>query len=258
MKDALGAVQSVLVLGGGSDIAQATVRELVGRRARRVVLAARQPDALAPFAAELRLAGAEVTTVPFDADALDAHAAFVDTVWHDQGGGAGVIDHDCVLLAFGTLGDQAAAEHDAAAAVEAITTNFTAAASLGVLIADRLRAQGHGTLIVLSSVAGERVRRANFVYGSAKAGMDAFFLGLCEALRGSGARVMVVRPGFVHTKMTAGMPPAPLATTAERVAADIVAGLARDAELLWSPRAMRFVMAALRHVPRPLFRRLPI
>ena len=125
-------------------------------------------------------------------------------------------------------------------------------------IVERLRAQGHGTIVALSSVAGERARRSNFVYGSSKAGMDTFLQGLADSLVGSGVRVMIVRPGFVHTKMTAGMEPAPLSTTAEAVADAIVRGLARGSEIVWVPPALRFVMSALRHVPRAIFRRLPI
>ncbi len=121
-----------------------------------------------------------------------------------------------------------------------------------------LREQGHGTVVALSSVAGERVRRSNFVYGSTKAGMDGFYLGLGEALREYGARVLVVRPGFVHTKMTEGRDAAPLSVSAEEVAAAVVDGVAAGRELVWVPRAMRGVMSGLRHVPRPLFRRLPL
>ena len=121
-----------------------------------------------------------------------------------------------------------------------------------------MRAQGHGTIVALSSVAGERARRSNFVYGSSKAGMDAFFQGLGDSLVGSGVKVMIVRPGFVHTKMTTGMDPAPLSTTADAVAAAIVRGLARGSETVWVPSTLRYVMSVLRHVPRPIFRKLPI
>jgi decaprenylphospho-beta-D-erythro-pentofuranosid-2-ulose 2-reductase len=130
--------------------------------------------------------------------------------------------------------------------------------SVGVPLANRMKAQGHGSIVVLSSVAGERARRSNFVYGSSKAGVDAFFQGLADALVGTGVHVMVVRPGFVRTKMTAGMKPAPLSTTPEAVADAIVAGLARGSTTVWVPPALRYLMSALRHVPRPLFRRLPV
>ena len=122
----------------------------------------------------------------------------------------------------------------------------------------RLRAQGHGTLVLLSSVAGERVRRSNFVYGSTKAGLDAFYTGLTEALRPYDVGVTVVRPGFVHTRMTEGMKPAPLSTTPEAVASAVVDAVRNRREQVWVPAPLRGVMSVLRHLPRPVFRRLPV
>ena len=121
-----------------------------------------------------------------------------------------------------------------------------------------LQSQGHGSLVVMSSVAGERARRANFIYGSSKAGLDAFAQGLGDALHGTGVHVMVVRPGFVRTRMTAGLPEAPLATTPEAVATAVELGLRRRTETVWVPGTLRVVMAALRHLPRGVFRRLPV
>lgn len=253
MKDSLGAVQSVLVLGGGSDIAVATCRALVGRRARTVVLAARHPESLESTKKELETLGATtVAAVGFDATDTASHETFVNDVFDRFG------DFDLVLVTFGVLGDQETAERDAAVAVDVARVNYVGAVSVAVPIAQRLRAQGHGALVALSSVAGERARRSNFVYGSTKAGLDAFFQGLGDSLAGTGVHVMVVRPGFVHTKMTDGLPPAPLATTPDAVAAAIVAGLARGAHTVWAPPALRWVMTVLRHVPRPVFRRLPL
>ncbi len=142
--------------------------------------------------------------------------------------------------------------------LELIEVNYTAPAHLGVLLAARMRAQAHGRIVALSSVAGERVRRSNFVYGSTKAGLDGFYLGLGEALRGSGVEVLVARPGFVKSKMTAGLPEAPMAVTPDEVAEAVVSGLRHRRELIWIPAQMRFVMSGLRHVPRPLFRKLPL
>jgi decaprenylphospho-beta-D-erythro-pentofuranosid-2-ulose 2-reductase len=252
MKDALGSVQSVLVLGGGSDIALATVRKLVERRARTVVLAARDPESVRAAADELRAAGATVETVAFDARDTDAHDAFVADVFERVG------DVDLALLAFGVLGDQEAAEHDGRAAVDIAEVNYVGSVSVAVPIAQRMRTQGHGTIVALSSVAGERARRSNFVYGSSKAGMDAFFQGLGDSLVGTGVKVMIVRPGFVHTKMTEGMDAAPLSTTPDAVADAIVHGLARGRETVWVPSTLRYVMSMLRHVPRPVFRKLPL
>src|SRR3954449_5846995 len=253
MNDALGSVQSALVLGGGSDIALATARALVRSRCRTIVLAGRDPESFAPAAKELLALGATtVECVEFDALALDTHAAFVASV-HERFG-----DIDLGLVAFGVLGDQDAAEEDAREALRIVETNFTGAVSVLVPLAQTMRRQGHGRIVVLSSVAGERARKSNFVYGSSKAGLDAFCQGLGDSLVGSGVKIVVVRPGFVHTKMTDGLEPAPLATDPDSVADAIVAGLGRGSETIWAPAPLRFVMSALRHVPRPVFRRLPL
>ena len=253
MRDALGDVQSVLVFGGGSDIALATVRRLVGRRARTVVLAAHHPESLGAAREELLAAGATtVEVVGFDAEATDTHAALVDDLFDRFG------DFDVVLVTFGVLGNQTEAEADAAVALEIARINYLGTISVAVPVSQRLTQQGHGTLVALSSVAGERARRSNFVYGSSKAGMDAFLQGLGDSLVGTGVRVMVVRPGFVVSKMTEGMDPAPMSTTPEAVADAIVTGLARNSETVWVPAQLRYVMTVLRHTPRAIFRKLPI
>lgn len=186
----------------------------------------------------------------FDAAAIDTHTATIDEAFARYG------DFDVVLLAFAVLGDETAFADDPAAAGRAAVTNYAGGVSSGLAVARRLRAQGHGTLVVLSSVAGQRPRRANYVYGSAKAGLDAFARGLDEALRGSGARVMVVRPGFVRTQLTARLQPGPLAQAPAQVAAAITAGLDRGAAVVWSPGLLRWVFLVLRALPQPLFRLL--
>jgi decaprenylphospho-beta-D-erythro-pentofuranosid-2-ulose 2-reductase len=253
VEDALGTPQTVLVLGGGSEIGLATARLLAVRGTRTIVLAARAPERLETAAAELRTAGAvTVDVVRFDADEPDGHPALVEQVVARHG------DLDVVLVAFGVLGTGAEDAADPEPALAVLRTNLLGAASVMTAAAARLRAQGHGALVLLSSVAGERGRSSNYVYGASKAGIDAFAQGLGDRLHGSGARVMVVRPGFVHTKMTAGLDPAPLSTTPEKVAEAIVAGLGRKAETVWAPGPLRFVMSGLRHLPRPLFRRLDL
>ncbi len=162
------------------------------------------------------------------------------------------------MLAFGILGDAEQAWTDPDAMLELAEINYTAPVHLGVLLGRALKHQGHGRIVALSSVAGERVRRSNFAYGSTKAGFDGFFLGLGEALRDTGVRVLVVRPGFVKSKMTAGMDEAPMAATPSRSPTATVAAVKAGKELIWVPAAMRGVMSGLRHVPRPLFRKLPI
>ncbi|WP_406439730.1 decaprenylphospho-beta-D-erythro-pentofuranosid-2-ulose 2-reductase [Streptomyces sp. NBC_00631] len=251
MKDAFGMPQSLLVLGGTSEIALATARRLVARRTRTVWLAGRPSPALDQAAEQLRALGPDVHTVPFDALDPESHETALGKVFANG-------DVDLVLLAFGILGDQATDEREPVNAVRVAQTNYTGAVSAGLVSARALQTQGHGSLVVLSSVAGERARRSNFIYGSSKAGLDAFTQGLGDALHGTGVHVMVVRPGFVRTKMTRGLEEAPLATTPEAVATAIEVGLRRRSEVVWVPGALRVVMSALRHAPRGLFRRLPI
>lgn len=253
MKDALGSPQSVLVLGGGSDIALATARLFASRRARIVALAVRDPESLDTAATGIGAAGATtVEAVKFDATDFGSHDTFVEDVWNRFG------DFDLVLFAFGVLGDQTRSETDPAAAIEVIQTNFTGAASVAIPVTRRMLAQGHGTIVALSSIAAERARRSNFVYGSSKAGMDQFFQGLGDMLHGRGVHVMVVRPGFVRTKMTAGMQAAPFSTTPEVVAAAIARGLERGKEKIWVPEPVRLIATVMHHIPRPVYRKLPL
>ena len=252
MKDAVGAVQSLVVLGGTSEIGLATARTLVNGRTRRVVLAARDPVGAEAGAQDLRALGAEVEVVAFDARDFGSHAALVDRVFDGRD------DIDCALVAFGVLGDQERLASDGAAAAEAVETNYVGAVSVCIPLAERMRRQGHGTIVVLSSVAGERARKSNFVYGSSKAGLDAFAQGLGDRLHGTGVQVMVVRPGFVRTKMTEGLDDVPFSVDADTVADSIASGLRRNSDTVWSPGPLRLVMSALRHLPRSVFRRLDI
>lgn len=253
MIDALGAPQSVLVLGATSDIAAATVTRLArGGRLRRAVLAARTADALEREASRVRGLGiADVTTARFDAH--DPH-----DVRHVVADGFANGDLDVVLIAFGVLPDQRAALQQPDIAVDSAQVNYVGALAACLEAAGALRRQGHGTLVVLSSVAAQRPRRSNFVYGSAKAGLDALAVGLGDELHGSGASVLVVRPGFVTTKMTAGLPRAPMSTTPEAVAAAIERALRGGTGTVWVPAILRYVMSAVGYVPRPIFRRLPL
>ncbi|MGW0602957.1 decaprenylphospho-beta-D-erythro-pentofuranosid-2-ulose 2-reductase [Streptomyces sp. NPDC002644] len=253
MKDAFGAPQSMLVLGGASEIGIAVARRMLARRCRTVRLAGRPSPALESAAASLRALrpDADVRTVEFDALDTGTHEEVLGKVFAEG-------DVDLVLLAFGILGDQRRDERDPAGAVRVAQTNYTGAVSAGLVAASALRGQGHGSLVVLSSVAAERARRGNFIYGSSKAGLDAFAQGLGDSLCGTGVHVMVVRPGFVRTRMTAHLREVPLATTAGAVAGAVEAGLRRRASTIWVPSPLRPAMALLRHLPRPLFRRLPL
>jgi decaprenylphospho-beta-D-erythro-pentofuranosid-2-ulose 2-reductase len=249
--NAVGAPQSLLLLGGTSDIALAIARRYGSAGNLRVVLAARPSERRSAAAAELAGLGCEVSEVDLDARDHGSHAATIEAAF--AGG-----DIDVAVVAFGLLGDAERAWQDPDQALELAEVNYAAPVHLGVLLANKLREQAHGWIVALSSVAGERVRRSNFVYGSTKAGFDGFFLGLGEAVREHGVRVLVVRPGFVKSKMTAGVDEAPLAVTPDEVAEATIAAITAKWELIWVPNPMRFVMSGLRHVPRPIFRKLPI
>ncbi|WP_236790091.1 decaprenylphospho-beta-D-erythro-pentofuranosid-2-ulose 2-reductase [Amycolatopsis sp. GM8] len=251
MIDAVGNPQSLLLLGGTSDIALAIAGKYLAERPARVVLAARATERRKLAAEQLRAAGAEVSEVDFDAKDMASHPGMLDRAFADG-------DIDVTVVAFGLLGDAEEMWQDHAKAVELATVNYTAAVSVGVALADKLKKQGHGQIIALSSVAGERVRRSNFMYGSTKAGFDGFFLCLGEALAPHGASVTVVRPGQVRTKMTEGIGKAPLEQTADQVAEIAVDAARKGKDLVWAPAQFRLVMAVLRHIPRPIFRKLPI
>jgi decaprenylphospho-beta-D-erythro-pentofuranosid-2-ulose 2-reductase len=250
MINAVGAPQSLLLLGGTSDIALA-IAHRYAHPGLRVVLAARPSERRTAAAAEIKSLGCEVTEVDLDARDHESHATTIEMAF--AGG-----DIDIAVIAFGLLGDPEQAWQDPDHALELAEVNYTAPVHLGVLLGKRMQAQAHGWIVALSSVAGERVRRSNFVYGSTKAGFDGFFLGLGEALRNYGVRVLVVRPGFVKSKMTAHLTEVPLSVTPDQVAEAIVDGINSKRELVWVPGPLRVVMSGLRHVPRPLFRKLPL
>lgn len=252
MRDALGAVQSVFVLGGGSEIALTTVRRMITEgHTTRVILGVREPGDLAETADELRGLGARsVDVVAFDALHPETHVRTIDDVFATDG------DIDVVMIAFGVLGNQSDFEADPVSAATAVAANYTGAVSSGLAAAQHLRAQGHGTLVVLSSVAGERARKTNYVYGSSKAGLDAFAQGLGDSLVGTGVDVLIVRPGFVHTKMTTGLEAAPMSTTPEVVAEAIIDGIAKRKRIVWAPAPLRWVFSGMRHLPTPVWRKV--
>jgi decaprenylphospho-beta-D-erythro-pentofuranosid-2-ulose 2-reductase len=190
-----------------------------------------------------------VQTVPYDAIATEHHQAFVDAIFAEG-------PLDMVISAAGVLVPQEDVERDVQRAAEMIETNFTGHVTSLLAIAARMRARGQGTIVVLSSVAAVRPRKANFVYGAAKAGLDAFARGLTDSLHGTGVRVLLVRPGFVTGRMTTGMDPAPMATTPERVGKATVAALRGRRSAVWIPAPLGGLALALRLIPRPAWRRV--
>lgn len=242
--------QVVVIFGGRSEIGL----ELATRLApgATVVLAARGSDRLSAEVAAVHAAGASaVQAREFDADDLDSHGPLVDRLVGEFG------PIDIAVLAFGILGDQSRAESDSAHAAAIVHTDYVAQVTLLTELAGRMRAAGGGSLVVFSSVAGVRVRRANYVYGSAKAGLDGFASGLSDALHGSGVRLLIVRPGFVIGRMTDGMDPAPLSSTPQQVADATIRALDSGRRTVWVPWALRPLFFGMRMLPQRVWRRLP-
>ena len=251
MWSAVAMANPVLLLGGRSEIGLEVAERLVRAGAPVVVLAARRADDLSAEVGRLRAAGArEVETLEFDADDVAGHGAFLGDVVRRHG----ALD---AVVAFGVLGDQTRAETDVAHALAVVHTDYVAQVSVLTHLSTLLRAAGAGRVVVFSSIAGVRGRRANYVYGSAKAGLDAFASGLADALVGSGVHLLLVRPGFVVGRMTTGMSPAPLSSTPGQVADAVVSALGAGRGEVWVPRALQGLAAAMRATPRPVWRRAP-
>ena len=243
----------MLVLGGSSEIGLSIVRRMREDGPVSAVLLGRDQTRLSDAAAALESAGVTPVSVEVvDADDTAGHERAVAAAFQRSGGA------DVVVAAIGRLGAQAGLDADPAEAEEVMRVNFVGLGSLILHSLRQLRVQQRGTLVVLSSVAAERARAGNAIYGAAKAGLDALAQGLADATAGSGVRVLVVRPGFVTTRMTVGLKPAPMATTPEAVAEATVAGLSSGAHTVWVPGKLRWLFAVLRHLPRPVFRRLPL
>jgi decaprenylphospho-beta-D-erythro-pentofuranosid-2-ulose 2-reductase len=254
--DAVGNPQTILLLGGTSEIGLAICERYLRNAHARIVLACMPDDpGRADAVAQMEAAGARsVELIDFDALETDTHPKVIEQAFSN----GGPRDIDVAIVAFGVLGDAEELWQNQRKAVQAAEINYTAAVSVGVLLGEKMRAQGFGQIIAMSTVAGERVRRSNFVYGSTKAGLDGFYLGLSEALREYGVRVLVIRPGQVRTRMSAHIKEAPLTVDKEYVADLAVTASAKGKELVWAPAAFRYVMMVLRHIPRSIFRKLPI
>lgn len=251
MLNAVGQAQHILLLGGTSEIGLGIVGEFLDRGPAKVTLAARKDSPRIDAARDaLAAKGADVEVVDFDATDFDGHPGVIDAAFARG-------DVDVAIVAFGTLGDQEELWQNQDKAVASAQTNFTAPVSLGVLLAQRFKAQGHGTIVGISSVAGMRVRRSNFVYGASKAGVDGFFVNLNEALRGTGARVLVVRPGQVRTKMSADAGEAPLTVDVDEVAKATVAAILDGKESIFVHPLFQYVSLAFKFIPQAIFRRLP-
>ena len=240
----------VVIFGGRSEIGL----ELATRLApgATVLLAARRADKLDDEVVAVRAAGAVAVHVrEFDADDLASHEPLIDSIVAELG------PIGTAVLAFGILGDQARAEKDPAHAAAIVHTDFVAQVTLLTALANTMRAAGSGRIVAFSSIAGVRVRRANYVYGSAKLGLDGFCGGLADALHGTGVHLLIVRPGFVIGRMTEGMPPAPFSRTPAQVATAAARALHKGRGAVWVPAPLGLLAFAFRMTPRFVWRRMP-
>jgi decaprenylphospho-beta-D-erythro-pentofuranosid-2-ulose 2-reductase len=252
MENSLGQPQTVIVLGGSSDIARAVTRKLCAAQTHTVVLAGRNQNLLDAAARETCNYGAITTdTVLFDARDVANARATVSEAFEKVGGQV-----DLVIVAIGILGDQFAMDDDAEAAGLMATVNFAWPVAALAEVRRRLVTQGGGRILVMSSVAAVRVRRTAYLYDGAKAGLDRLCDGLADSLEGTGVTLQLLRPGFVRSRMTAGTPERPFTTGVDEVAENVMKGLASGERVIWSPPILRYVFFALRHLPAPLWRRV--
>ncbi len=243
----------VLIIGASSAIAAACARRWAAGGAQ-LVLVGRDADKLAAVARDLTVRGAASAST-YVLDALDTprHAEMLDAAVTTLG------TIDVALIAHGTLPDQQACEHDVTQTLHAFASNATSVMALLTILATQLERQRHGALAVITSVAGDRGRPSNYVYGSAKAAVSTFCEGLRPRLFKAGVSLTDIRPGFVHTPMTAGLPlPALLVAEPDAVAARIVHGIARQRDVLYVPAFWALILLIVRLLPRPLFKRLSL
>lgn len=251
MLNAVGQPDTLLLVGGTSEIARCIAAGLAERRPLRVVLAARPGVRRDQALDELVRLGARVEAVDFDATDVPGAVAGLDAIFR-------CTDIDVAVVAQGVLPESGALDRDPAGVAGVCTVNVTSTVATGLVLARRMREQGHGVIVALSSVAAVRPRRTVVVYGATKAALDAFYTGLRDRLRGSGVRVLVVRPGFVHTRMTRGLRPAPFAVSPETVAGAVLEALPAGNGVVWVPAVLRPLALGLRLLPGPLFRRLEV
>lgn len=241
--------RTVLILGASSDIARACARRFA-ESGDRVLLGGRDIDALARDRDDLAVrSGAACQVVPFDV--LDAREeAFLAALPELP---------DVVVMVVGLLGDHASSEADPAAAGLVMATNYTGPARYLLAIASAMKGRGTGCIVGISSVAGDRGRGSNYIYGSAKAGFSAFLSGQRNRLAKTGIRVITVKPGFVRTRMTAGMAlPGALTAAPDEVAAAVIRAVEGKADVIYVRPVWRLIMAIIRAIPEPLFKRLSL
>ncbi len=251
MKTSTGEFQTIVLFGGLSEIGLAILDRCVTPATTTVVLACRNVDAGADVAMALHNSkNCDVQVVYWDASYLNDHDRWVAQFVTDHG------DIDLAVMAAGVLGDQDQCDRDPNAVADVMLSNSTGPSVMLSAVAQQMRVQAHGTIVVLSSVAAIRMRAANATYGASKAGLDAFVQGLQERLHSAGVELIIVRPGFVRGRMTQGLAPAPFSTTPEHVADAVWRSLRAAPAVVWVPGILRWVFAVLRILPSPIWRRV--
>jgi len=245
-------MQNVLIIGATSAIAQAVARQFAERGAN-LVLWARSAEKMEVVASDLRTRyQVKVVIEAFDFVDFSHHAPALDRAIAARG------ELDIAVLCHGSLGDQVASQADFSVADQELLTNCRSALSFLTLLANRFEQQGHGTIAIISSVAGDRGRQSNYVYGTAKAALNTFAQGLRNRLYPKGVHVLTVKPGFVNTPMTAHLPKSPLFASPERVARDIVRAIEQRRCVLYTPWFWRWIMLLINLIPEPIFRKLKL
>jgi decaprenylphospho-beta-D-erythro-pentofuranosid-2-ulose 2-reductase len=254
MKNGVGVAQNIVLFGGTSEIGQAILKRVVKPGVSRVVLVSRNLDQAESSTTSLadRFPEVDFHHIRFDASDAASMQDVVRAVTDEIG------DIDVAIVSQGLLNEGVDYYANPSGLIDMANVNFTATMTLLYSLANQLKSQGYGKIVLLSSVAGERVRKGNPAYGATKAGIDGFALALDHELVGTGASLLVVRPGFVSTKMTAGMKKAPFSTDADSVAAIVEKGIATDKKVVWAPGILRWMFLILKNVPLQVWRRLPL
>jgi len=241
-------MKQLLILGATSDVAKALAHQFAGQ-GYNITLAARNSERLADVVTDIEIRhSVQAAAVEFDALDFGGHAAFYNSLTPKP---------DVVISVFGYLGNQETAQTDFAEAQQIVNTNYTGAVSILNVVANDFERRKAGTMIGISSVAGDRGRKSNYIYGSAKAGFTAYLSGLRNRLQKSNVHVMTVKPGFIRTKMTANMPlPGPVTAKPEQVARDIFRAYQKKSNQLYTLWMWKYIMLIIRHLPEPIFKRL--
>lgn len=245
-------MQKILIIGATSAIAEACAKRFAVQ-GHSLFLLARNTERLESLAQDLRVRGAKaVHCATFEANALDCHKTLLQQVKTELNG------LDRVLIAHGTLGDQRACEQSVEQTLQELQTNALSVISLLTLLANHFEEQRHGCIAVISSVAGDRGRQSNYVYGTAKGALSIFLQGLRNRLHKSGVQVLTIKPGFVDTPMTAAFPKGPLWATPEKVAQDIDKAIEKKKDVLYTPGFWMLIMQIIKSVPEQIFKKLSL